>query len=263
MLPAALPLALAFGSMRLRLRISFGVFLLGGLSACVPPEPVEPVDTRPTLAVRVMHSYDSLPFDPQAALSDGAGNAIRFTTLKFIASGFVAENAEGDTVAEFPMSAMVEDPLLNYSHEKGIGRVPTTDVRRLRFILGLDSALNHANPLTLPYPLNAPGNHWDWNPAAGFKFLQLEGLVDVNGDGDFSDPEDESFVCHCATDALVRPLSLELEPELGQQVVRARLKVEWSTVLQGIDLLVAGTAMGKEAPCPQLMDNLVLAVSAE
>lgn len=215
------------------------------------------------MAVRIAHLYDSLPLDPQAALNDGAGNAVRFTTLKFIASGFVAETAAGDTIADFPISAVVEDALLGFIQEKGIGRLPATDIRRLRFDLGLDSVLNHANPLSLPYPLNAPGNHWDWNPAAGFKFLQLEGLVDVNGDGDFSDPEDESFVCHCATDALVRPMVLELEPEIGEQVVRASLKVEWSAVLQGIDLLAAGTAMGIEEPCPQLMDNLVLAVSAE
>jgi hypothetical protein len=196
------------------------------------------------LAVRIAHLYDSLPLDPQAAFADGAGNTVRFTALKLIFSGFVAETAAGDTIGEFPMSAVVEDALLGFIHEKSIGRVPVTDIRRLRFDLGLDSALNHANPLSLPYPLNAPGNHWDWNPAAGFKFLQLEGLVDVNGDGDFSDPEDESFVCHCATDALVRPAVLELEPEIGEQVVRASLKVEWSTALQGIDLLSAGTAMG-------------------
>jgi uncharacterized repeat protein (TIGR04052 family) len=61
------------------------------------------------------------------------------------------------------------------------GRVPAGDYRGVAFANGVPLALNHADPVTLTGPLQAPGMHWTW--MSGFRFLIAEVAQAVGPEG--------------------------------------------------------------------------------
>ena len=91
------------------------------------------------------------------------------------------------------------------------------------FALGLESTVNHADPTLAEYPLNVPDMHWSWNPAAGYKFLLIEGKVDGNNDGDFDDAEDVDVTYHCATDPMYREDQLMVMLDIPSSRIEAEL----------------------------------------
>ena len=66
-----------------------------------------------------------------------------------------------------------------------LGQVPSGRYTGLRFLLSIDGLDNRIAPEDAPadHPLalKTPSMHWNWN--AGYVFLRLDGLLDINGDG--------------------------------------------------------------------------------
>ena len=103
--------------------------------------------------------------------------------------------------------------------------------------------------------------HWSWNPSAGYKFLNMEGHVDGNGDGDFDDAEDLTFTYHCATDALLREDHVHVHMDVtAGSTVTLQAKVDVAALLTGLDLLTNSVAMGGGTNNVTAMDNLVTAI---
>lgn len=231
------------------------------LMACEPERPVTPQPGGTAISVRFEFKRNGLPFESSALHADGAGHVMRFSTLRFIASGFALYDASGAVLADLPSKAAIPDAFGD-AITWPLGRITQGEPAALRMHLGLDSALNHANPVTLPYPLSSPEIHWSWNPAAGFKFLEMEGRVDADADGAVEGAADQLFLCHCATDALMRTDSVEVQPTTEGGTIVLVVPVDVDSLLTGIDLLLASEAMGADPPCAQAMDNLVGAVGA-
>ena len=65
--------------------------------------------------------------------------------------------------------------------EYELGMVPVGNYKGFRFIVGLDSTINHSDPSTFPSsnPLSVqtPSIHWSWN--SGYIFWKVEGKVDT------------------------------------------------------------------------------------
>ena len=211
-----------------------------------------------------------MPFDFNAAHTDGAGNNIRFTTLKFYVSGAQAMDAAGATAGSFNSTYMLVDaaaPLLN---NFTLGSMTAGHVHELHFLLGLDEATNRIDPTLADYPLNIPGMHWSWNPSAGYKFMNMEGYVDVNNNGVFDDGADVVFEYHCAqnvSQAATAPVLRESQLMVHQDLaVGAELTVmshvNMATLLTGMDLLATPVAMGNGAGNQLLMDNLAASISS-
>ena len=163
-------------------------------------------------------------------------------------------------MAAYPTKAVLADgsvPMAAYD----LGTMAAGHVHEVHFSLGLDSATNHANPTQAPYPLNIPGMHWSWNPAAGYKFLNMEGHVDGNGDGDFDDAEDQVFTYHCATDALLRTDHAHSHADVGTAPVVLSVKMDVAVLMMGLDLLSTNIAMGGGPANVQAMNNLAAAIS--
>lgn len=246
------------GGTKLCLAAILGAAILVG---CEPERPVSPQPSGTAVAIRFEFRRNGLSFESAELLTDGAGHAMRLSTLRFIASGFTIYDASGAVLADLPSKAAIPD-----AFEEAItwplGRIAGGEPAAVRMHLGLDSVLNHANPVTLPFPLSSPEIHWSWNPAAGFKFLELEGQVDADADGAVDGSADPLFLCHCATDAMMRIDSVQVQPILESGSIVLIVPVDVDSILSGIDLLLAPDAMGADPPCPQAMDNLVIAVGA-
>ena len=66
-----------------------------------------------------------------------------------------------------------------------LGEVPAGRYTGVRFLLGVDGLDNRAAmedfPAGHPLATQTPSMHWNWN--AGYVFLRLDGLLDIDGDG--------------------------------------------------------------------------------
>jgi len=224
-----------------------------------------PTPVPTTAAMRLSFNFVSgmVPFNINNMYTDGAGNAIRFNTLKFYVSDVHLTDDAANMVVEYPSGYFLIDGAAS-SNMFALGSMNPGHVHMINFSLGLDSTTNHADPLTAAYPLNIPGMHWSWNPTAGYKFLNMEGLVDGNGDGDVDDTEDVPFTYHCATDGLLREDSFQQHTDVvGGSTVNLAAKVDVSMLLVGIDLLSANVAMGGGPNNQAAMNNLVMAIDVQ
>jgi hypothetical protein len=224
-----------------------------------------PTPVPTTAAMKLSFNFVSgiVPFNINNMYTDGAGNAIRFSTLKFYVSDVHLMDDDDNVVGEFHDSYLLVDGASS-SNVFDLGAMNAGHVHMINFSLGLDSPTNHADPLTAAYPLNIPGMHWSWDPSAGYKFLNMEGLVDGNGDGDVDDTEDVPFTYHCVTDALLREDSFHQHEDVaGGATVTLAAKVDVNMLLMGMDLLSASVAMGGGPNNQAAMNNLVMAIDAQ
>lgn len=237
------------------------------ITACKKDKPLPPTPPAPAptgdATIRMQFNWVSgmNAFDMNATYADGAGNPVRFTTLKFYASDFHLTDDDDVTVAEYHHKVVLVDAAAT-DNIFTLGTMAPGHVHEVHFALGLDSETNHADPTVAEYPLNIPGMHWSWNPAAGYKFLNMEGYIDSNGNGVYDSGTEQAFTYHCATDALRRELHrhIHADANAGSTVVLG-VKVDVNTLLAGLDLLANHTAMGGSANNQTTMNNLVAAIS--
>lgn len=200
------------------------------------------------------------PYDINTTVQDGAGHNVRFNTLKFYASDFHLSDDLDAEVAEFHETVLLVDASAT-SNEFPLGTMSPAHVHEAHISLGLDSELNHADPTLAEYPLNVPGMHWDWNPAAGYKFLVMEGHVDGNSDGDFDDAEDLAITYHCATDALLRETHVHIHADVDAgTTVTMQASVDVAKIISGLDFLGTPMAMGGDPAGITAMDSLAVAI---
>lgn len=252
-------------------KLALAAFATLALVACkkddpapIPPAPAPP--TQGSVSLSVEFTKGMMPFDFNAAHTDGAGNTIRFTTLKFYLSGAHLMDDDMSTVAEFNSTYMLVDAAAA-SNTFTLGSVDAGHIHELHLTMGLDSATNYADPLTAAFPLNIPGMHWSWNPNAGYKFMNLEGYVDVNDNGVLDTGIDTPFQYHCAqnlsqgvTAPVLRQDDVHVHSDLvAGAALTIETKVDVIALLNGVDLLATPVAMGNGAGNQLLMNNLVTA----
>lgn len=205
---------------------------------------------------------DTLPFTLDSTVTDSLGRKVRFDVVKFYSSGFLLQDDAHVTVADFTTKYILADAA-QASNSFTLGEMEAGHSHSLMFDLGIDSLTNHADPTVASAPLNDPTMHWSWNPAAGYKFLALEGRVDANGDGvvDASDPE---FTYHCAMDQLRTTTSVHAHNDLETgETFTIAIKVNMGTLLAGVDVASNLMAMGADPVNQRLMQNLASSLDTE
>lgn len=226
------------------------------------PEPT-PIPTTGTVKMSFSFTKNGAPFTLSDTVHDGAGHAVRFDKLKFYVSDIHLTDDALNTVGEFHGTVLLVDASAATSTFT-LGSIAPAHIHEVHIALGLDSATNHADPTQAEYPLDLEEMHWSWNPAQGYKFLNMEGVVDGNGDGDFTDPEDSAFIYHCVTDDLLTTDEFlqHLDLSAGGTIILGP-RIDVPTLLTGIDLLANGIAMGGGAINQQAMSNLASAITGE
>lgn len=139
-----------------------------------------------------------------------AGYTIQFNVVKFYLSQFVIQTGGADSVVLNDLY-MLEDA--DSTNRYYIGELSNTTYTGIRFGLGVDSTRNDINGSNaIPaydypdgHPLNAANNmYWSWNP--GYIWMKLEGRIDLNSNGNFSDPG-ETFALHTGLNSSYRTIS--------------------------------------------------------
>lgn len=146
-----------------------------------------------------------------------------------------------------------------------LGEVPSGRYTGVRFLLGVDGLDNRIAPEDLPasHPLalaSAATMHWNWN--AGFVFLMVDGLLDIDGDGavDAStgtprDPASGQWRLHLGGTANATTVTLDQDFELaGGEMQDLHLQVDLAELFDGLDLSDAGNRWCMTGGCQPVVD---------
>jgi hypothetical protein len=172
--------------------ISFLFFLLFFSTGCKREAPSSDVTLRFnfTFGTQPLQYNQAYPFQ---------GKTIKFELIKFYVAMPALQKASGEWVSFFDFYHLVDldHPVIR------AGRLPEGDYTAFHFGVGVDSLRNtQADPLAIPatdyptdHPLNAAADMW-WGWATGYIFVKLEGRIDANGNGTYSDIEDKAISYH-------------------------------------------------------------------
>jgi hypothetical protein len=133
---------------------------------------------------------------------DAAGRKFNLADLRYYISNIVLIKNDG---SELPLTGKVilANPA---NHDYELANVPVGTYNGFKFMVGLDSTVNHSDPTTYPaenpLSIQSPGIHWSWN--SGYIFMKIEGMVDTtlgaNG------PLDMEYFYHIGLDELKRTI---------------------------------------------------------
>jgi len=153
-----------------------------------------------------------------------------------------------------------------------LGEVPAGHYTGVRFLLGVDGLDNRIAPEDLPagHPLapSTPSMHWNWN--AGFVFLMLDGLLDIDGDGavDAStgtprDPASGQWRLHVGVTSNAQTVTLNTPFDLdGGAMQDLHIQVDLARLVQGIDYANPANRFCMTGGCQAIVDQAKANVSA-
>lgn len=165
--------------------------------ACDSDDPVKPAEppidngetTTGSLSITVDHVFgnQTLPFNQDVTLP--SMEIVQLSRYAYILSNFALTAEDGSIVELKDQYALIEahNDMTSFT----LTSVPTGTYTKLRFSLGLDSAVNHGNPnvYNVDHPLSPIRNSLHWNWQGGYIFSAIEGKTMA---------DDESFVFHLA-----------------------------------------------------------------
>ncbi|MEM1054841.1 MAG: MbnP family protein [Bacteroidota bacterium] len=146
-----------------------------------------------------------------------------------------------------------------------LGEVPSGRYTGVRFLLGVDGLDNRIAPEDAPadHPLapKDPSMHWNWN--AGYVFLRLDGLLDIDGDGTVDassgtprDPASGQWRLHLGGGANLQTVTLNEEFELrGGDMQDLRVQVDLNRFVQGLDFSDANDRWCMTGGCQDVIDT--------
>ncbi len=166
------------------------------------------------------------------------GRKFNLSDFRYYISNIVLIKDDG---TELPLTDKVL--LVNPSEQDyDLGSVPTGEYKGFKFMIGLDSLTNHADPTThaatSPLSIQSPPIHWSWN--SGYIFFKVEGMVDSTAAGG-QNPNKEFFY-HIGLDALKRNIDFSTsafsvsadETTMENEIA---LELDLLEVLDGVNML--------------------------
>ncbi|MBK8339512.1 MAG: hypothetical protein IPK99_05635 [Flavobacteriales bacterium] len=201
-----------------------------------PPSGGNPAPTTANVELEIEFFNGANPYALTDVLTDSAGNEVRFDKLRFFISNAHLFDDAMNEIAHFEDAYILADAS-NASVTYDLGTVPAGHVHELGMFIGLDSTTNHTDPTTFTEaPLNDATMHWFWNPALGYKFMELNGYVDSNGDN-VVDATDALVEYHIATDDLLGEAEFELHQDVaGGTTLTIAIHVDLAHLAAQIDL---------------------------
>lgn len=222
----------------------------------VPPDhsghgEVHTVDLRLALVFK----YGTHSYELASEYTDHLGHLYKIDRLRFLLSDLYVIDDGSNVLATYPGLQLMVDAA-QPTNDFALGTLTAAHAHQIRFAMGLNDPLNHADPDTCAAPLNDTTMHWGMGANEGFWFLTVEGRVDSDNSGAI-DANDAPFTYRCGTDALVRNgwaiMHIEI-PDGGTLTIEAPVDVE--RLMDGVDVLGNAAALGDTPLNVQLMDSL-------
>lgn len=186
--------------------------------------------TAATLEIQITPKFSGADLQPASfRYQTSAGETFSITRVSYLLSDFALQRTDGSWL-EFSNSVAWLDcaqPRDSFRLEN----IPPGEFCSLRFLVGLNTNLNHANPAKFPagHPLNPDVNGLYWGWQGGYVFMALEGLW-RNSSGEL-----DGWAYHLARDTNTVHVALAVALEMTNET-KLDLDLDLATVLN--------------APCP-------------
>ncbi len=208
----------------------------------------------------VVFMYGSHEYELASEYTDASDVNFKIDKFRFLLSdGYIVDDY-GATLGTYPDKVLAVDAAAGTNYFT-LGSLTASHAHYVHWVLGLGTAVNHQDPALAPAPLDDATLRCGPDAAAGYRFLELEGRWDSNGDG-VVDDTDQTFAFHACGDAAARPASSRIHgdlPESGNMLVPIR--VDMRELLQDIDLTAPGGVVTDGPVIERLMSNLVVAIA--
>ena len=206
------------------------------------------------MKVMLVNNEQHVEFDQ--TFTDGAGNVIKITTMKFFVGHIHITGHEGEGLSSYHGHHLIDLSLHDQVYD--LGAIAMGHMHYMNFNIGLDENACMQDPATAGHPFNAPGMHFS---GMGYCFFNMEGRVDVDGDGGFDGVEDTAFTLHCGAPDMLREKQLMVHQDIAAgSTIILPLQLNIADLLNGLDLRNNGMHMGGGEHGAQLMDNLQIAI---
>jgi hypothetical protein len=154
------------------------------LVSCKEKKPVEqpkPQPERPAVKLVIRHVFGERTLVPNENTFNTLHNSIGISNLSYFLTNFQFQRPDGSWHA-LEQFELIEAHLKN-PDTIVFENLPKGAYTGMRFLLGIDSVNNHADPALWPNEhalglMRAGGMHWSWN--AGYIFLKVEGHYRTN-----------------------------------------------------------------------------------
>lgn len=146
-----------------------------------------------------------------------------------------------------------------------LGEVPAGRYTGVRFLLGVDGLDNRAAmedfPASHPLAAQASSMHWSWN--AGYVFLRLDGLLDIDGDGAVDaatgtpgDAASGQWRLHVGGTANAQTVTLAQSFELvGGEMQDLHVQLDLARLVQGVDFANPANRFCMTGGCQAIVDQ--------
>lgn len=236
------------------------LFVASTFTACDNKEDKNDDPIAPKTAnfnVNAHFKWGNAPFQGGTAQTLDDSTALTFTTARVILSDFHLIRNDGSIVhLNDTIGARIFTGTNGGMQMYKVGELLSGDFKGISFYVGLNDSINTLDPVTKmseQHPLFDAPMHWGWNPAAGYKFVNLEG----NGsraDSTFT------FKYHIATSAAFTKVtafenfSFKVDPNNGYTL---NLDIDFKEVLKGFDVARRRGVHGGAADFKANLANLV------
>lgn len=246
------------------------VLLVLGTQSCEKPidPPVVILDEKPSVELNFSGLWNNQPLTFLSSWFEQASpqkEYIQFFNYAMIVSKLSLVKEDGTEV-------LLGDGYQWIDFKKGRTQfkyeVPVGKYKAVRFMLGMDSAINHGDPnqYGAEHPLNGnlTGMHWGWS--GGYIFQAIDG----NYKDSLTDKYSKGMSFHTATTPMVRKFEVPMGAVLGAATFEIKdktktplnLKYHVNRFYQGIELKKTSVShsegVKEKALMQQLLDNLTL-----
>ncbi len=134
-----------------------------------------------------------------------------------------------------------------------VGKWDVDQIIGLRLHIGVDSAHNHLDPSTYPleHPLAHQKNSMHWGWSVGYRFMAVEGKVDLNNDGV---PESE-LQFHNFGNGLYKFTQMEGLVQAQNGVLEINIDLDYAQLFQDMSMTGSLIEHGGSALNNQMMEN--------
>jgi hypothetical protein len=165
-------------------QLLYTIALLGilGLNACKPTEvkPPDTVDDNSMVKLKFTPEFKGQKMDWLKSQINQSDDTFTFSKVKFLMSNITFEKMNGEFYKVPDAYGFIS---LNGGPDSFYVKAPKGEYKSIRFYVGLDSAINHGDPLQWgnTHPLSPSINDMHWGWAGGYIFNVVEGNYMKNG----------------------------------------------------------------------------------
>jgi hypothetical protein len=180
------------------------------------------------------------------------GKKIILKRAEFYLSQFSLTGKDGSVVS-FPENYMLINAKDTHNTRHLVGTIENMDIDLLSFYIGVDKDKNHLDPTLYPsdHPLalKDPSMHWGW--AGGYRFMAIEGQVDLDNSG--STETDLEY--HNLGDDLYKQANITVNVDESPSSIDIVLILDYAKLFDNLTLIGNNIVHGSAAKNSTMLNN--------